>query len=323
MTNSTDILKDHRSSIDGIMWFPATAHYLLCLIVGAFTGTFSLALIVGACTLPPTLFLQWRWPGRKINAYAKAVLYMVLSALLIEQSGGLIEAHFSIFIMLSALILYSDWRVILVGATTIALHHALFTWLQYHGLVQLYAGAEEHAHGLTQHLITCLLQHGGAVVAQAIILSYLAVVLNRLVRDGLRTTHFAQRAGNGHLDTVFSEHERRRPAINAIMTMQEQISATLRHAQRTARQVDSLSDDLMQGQRAVYEQASRNTAQIEQISTSTTRLSTTTRESATETHEVRRLAEEAERHAQDSSSRITTLRHSMQQLEQDTQNIQT
>ena len=322
MANSTDLLKDHRSSIDSIMWFPVVAHYLLCLVVGAFTGTFLLALIVGALTLLPTLVVQWRWPGCKVNAYAKAVLYMALSALLIEQSSGLIEAHFSIFIMLSALILYSDWRVILVGAIAITLHHALFSWLQYHGLVQLYTGAGEHAHGLVQHLITCLLQHGGAVVAQAIILSYLAVVLNRLVRDGLRTKYFAQRAGNGHLDTEFSEHERKRPAISAIMTMQEQISATLRHAQRTAHQVESLSSDLMQGQLDVHQQASHNADQIERISASTTQLSATTRESTAETREVSRLAKEAEGHAQNGSSHISTLRSSMQQLEQDTQNIQ-
>ena len=96
---------DHRRRIDRLMWMPAGFHLALCLAVGAYSGTLLLAIAFGAITFPLVALLQWRMPGHGINGFVMAALFMGLSALLIEQSGGQIEAHFSIFIMLSALIL--------------------------------------------------------------------------------------------------------------------------------------------------------------------------------------------------------------------------
>ncbi|MFO7648321.1 methyl-accepting chemotaxis protein [Halomonas campaniensis] len=305
----------HQQRIDRLMWMPAGLHLALCLALGFFNGTLVLALLFGGIAFPLVALLQRRLPGHALNGYAMAALFMGLSALLIEQSGGLIEAHFSIFIMLSALILYSRWRVILFGAAVIAVHHVAFTWLQYLGMVNLYAGLGEHAHHDAAALVVCLLQHAGAVVVQAGILGYLAQVLNGMVGDGLRIAAFAEQAGEGRLDATFSERERRRPILAAIDTMQQRVAATLLKAQATGHEVGTLSDALFTGQAGLRQQAERNAAQVERVSASATELSATTRESAAEASRVRELAGEAAGHARSGQAEVDALQQAMQALE--------
>ncbi|SFT91446.1 methyl-accepting chemotaxis protein [Halomonas saccharevitans] len=301
---------DHRQRIDRLMWMLAGLHLALCLAVGLYNGTLPLALGFGATAFPLVALLQWRLP-QGAGGFLMAALFMGLSALLIEQSDGQIEAHFSIFIMLSALIPYSDWRVIVCGAVVIAVHHILFTWLQYLGVVNLYAGMAHHD---AAALVVCLLQHAGAVVVQAVILGYLARMLDRMVQDGLRVARFAEQAGQGRLDIPFSDEERRRETLAAVASMQQRVASTLLKAQATGHEVSDLSDTLFAGQAGLRGQAERNAAQVERVSTSATELSATTRESAAEASRVRELAGEAAEHARGGQQEVLALQHSMQEL---------
>lgn len=187
MTSSAGaITTAYRRRIDRLMWRAAIAHILVCLVVGL-NGSWPLAITVIALASGLTWLVGRLWPGSMASAVAMSALFMTLSALLIEQTGGLIEAHFSIFIMLSALILYCDWRVNVCGAVIIAVHHVVFTYMQYRGLVDLYA----HDAGMRADptmLVTCLATHAGAVVGQAIVLVYLAEALRDVVTDSLEIT---------------------------------------------------------------------------------------------------------------------------------------
>ncbi|MDT8879233.1 methyl-accepting chemotaxis protein [Halomonas saccharevitans] len=301
---------DHRQRIDRLMWLLAGLHLALCLAVGLYNGTLPLALTFGAIAFPLVALLQWRLP-QGAGGFLMAALFMGLSALLIEQSDGQIEAHFSIFIMLSALIPYSDWRVIVCGAVVIAVHHILFTWLQYLGVVNLYAGMAHHD---AAALVVCLLQHAGAVVVQAVVLGYVARMLDRMVQDGLRVARFAEQAGQGRLDIPFSDEERRRETLAAVASMQQRVASTLLKAQATGHEVSDLSDTLFAGQAGLRGQAERNAAQVERVSTSATELSATTREGASEASRVRELAGEAAEHARGGQQEVLALQHSMQEL---------
>ncbi|MGM1052579.1 MAG: methyl-accepting chemotaxis protein [Pseudomonadota bacterium] len=311
----------HYRRIDRLMWMPALMLLALCLALGVYNGTWPLALGFTVLVLPPIALLQWRLPEHPANGFAKAALYMALAALLIEQSGGVIEAHFSIFIMLSALILYSDWRVIAFGAAVIAVHHALFTWLQALGMVSLYAGLGEHAQHAGSALLVCLLQHGGAVVAQALILGYLSLVLRGQLRDGMRVASFAERAGQGRLDDVFSPRDLGRPTLAAINTMQQRVASALHQVRNTASEVGDLGDALASSQAQLSDQAERNAGQVARVSASTTQLSATTRESASETARVRDLAEAAAGHARNGQQEVKALGDAMTQLESDAAGI--
>ena len=313
----------HRARTDRVMWLPLSFITVLCLVVGIFTQTFLLAAVVGVVTLPLTYIVQRQWQGHVINGLIKAAVMMCWSAVLIEQSSGMIEAHFSIFILLSVLILYSDWRVIAVGGLVIALHHALFTWLQYQGVVQLYASmgnmgsmAEGNMSYGATHLLYCLLLHGGAVVIQVIILGYLARVLESMVKEGLHVSRFAAAAGDGNLDMTFSSKEQQLPAVAAVVHMRDRVADSLRKTQTASTHVTDYSQQLFVSQEQLRTQTARNSSQTERISTSTAELAATTRETAEESQHIRELAHHAEEIARQNGKQVEEMRDMMHLLKQ-------
>ncbi|MDP3536334.1 MAG: methyl-accepting chemotaxis protein [Halomonas sp.] len=321
MTNAS--FSHHIARTDKLMWWPLGFVALLCLVVGVFTQTLLLVAVVAVITLPLTYILQQKLTGHIANGFVKAAVMMVWSATLIEQSGGMIEAHFSIFILLSVLILYSDWRVIAFGGLVIALHHVLFTWLQYQGVVQLYTSMGDMAsmaHGETTHgamdLLYCLLMHGGAVVAQVIILGYLAKVLERMVKESLHVSRFAVAAGGGKLDMMFSDTEQQLPGVAAIIHMRDQVAESLRKTQTAASQVTDYSQQLFVAQEQLRTQTARNSSQTERISTGTAELSATTRETAEESQHIRDLANHAEQVARQNGEQVEEMREMMRLINQ-------
>lgn len=314
---------NHIARTDRLMWLPLGLVVLLCLVVGIFTQTLLLAVVVAVITLPLAYIAQHKWYGHIANGFIKATVMMAWAAVLIEQSGGLIEAHFSIFILLAVLILYSDWRVIAFGGLVIALHHALFTWLQYQGVVQLYTSMgdmESMVNGDSSHgfadLLYCLLMHGGAVVIQVVILGYLAKILESMVKEGLHVTRFAVAAGGGKLDMTFNERDQQLPAVAAVINMRNQVAESLRKTQAAASHVTNYSQHLFVAQEQLRKQTARNSSQTERISTSTAELAATTRETAEESQHIRKLASHAEQIARQNGAQVEEMREMMRLLNQ-------
>ncbi len=69
-----------------------------------------------------------REPASSTAAIAIAFSAMGVSALTIHLSGGMIEAHFELFIMIALLAAFGRVTPLILAAATIALHHVLF-WL--------------------------------------------------------------------------------------------------------------------------------------------------------------------------------------------------
>ncbi len=310
-----DLLLQNQRRIDRFLWWPAWAHLLLCLIVGIATGTLWLVAAFAVLAFPAVYLLQQQGFGPLVNGCAMAALFMGLSALLIEQTGGLIEAHFSIFIMLSLLILYSDWRVIACGAGVIAVHHALFTWLQFHGWVQLYAHLLDHAGHSGWEMVVCLLQHAGAVVAHAVALSILSHVLRQMFDDSMTVAAFAMAAGEGRLDHTFTAKDMQRPTLAAVADMQAGFAASLLDSQTIARRVAELGHDLHGTQQQLQEQGRRNREQVARVSASASELRESVRSSAEEASRARTEAESAEKLARKGASDVDELQTAMREIE--------
>ncbi|WP_335944793.1 methyl-accepting chemotaxis protein [Pseudomonas sp. G166] len=157
---------DHYRKADrimlGLLWL--TLLYSLCL---AFMhSTFTQALLVGASTCVLTTALYRGLGGSRAMRCIIAVALMVMAALHINQTHGVIEFHFGIFVLLAVLTFYRDWLPIVVAAATIAVHHLGFHWLQHQG----YPVFVMDAHGGWN----MVLLHAFYVVVESVILIYLA-----------------------------------------------------------------------------------------------------------------------------------------------------
>ncbi|MGB0663946.1 MAG: methyl-accepting chemotaxis protein [Pontibacterium sp.] len=103
-----------------------------CALAGVF-DTWAEALIIGGGTLAATAAISQLMPGALVVRLAHGVGFMVFSALFIHQSGGMLEFHFTIFVLLAFLLYYRDWKPIVLAAGVIAVHHLSFNSLQESG----------------------------------------------------------------------------------------------------------------------------------------------------------------------------------------------
>ena len=82
-----------------------------------------LAIIGGLATLP-----------RQIRAAAVSLGLLTACALAIHISGGLIEMHFSFFVVIVLLTIYEDWQPFLIAVTFVLFHHGVIGTLDPHGV---------------------------------------------------------------------------------------------------------------------------------------------------------------------------------------------
>lgn len=307
-SSSSDTFQAYRARIDRLEWLPALAMLVFCMAVGIYQGRWVEASLIVLLAGTMSYLLMRKYPGTLLSSATMAVLMMTSSALLIDLADGQIEAHFSIFILLSALILYADWRVILIGAVFIAVHHILFTVLQDYGLVEIYAlGGDHSGHSLGTALLHCLLMHAGAVVAQAVVLAYLSRVLKGVVGDGLSVTEFALSAREGDLAIEIPEIQRERPALAALASMQDYLNATLQQAQQVARQVTDGSQRLSSSQSELAEQAHQNALQIQRIAEGSQHLREATRLAGEQVRQTNQLTVTIEERASNGMEAVDAL----------------
>jgi methyl-accepting chemotaxis protein len=159
--------------IDRFFVFLLWAHFGASLLVAFWYSTFAAAFTIGLpAALVPTLFVKLQ-PGTRVTRCVIAAALMVYSALYIQQTHALIEAHFHVFSALAFLLAYRDWRPVITASVVVALHHVTFAILQFTGQ-PLYVYTSEAIGPVVLTLI-----HAGFVVFEASILIVLGVGMRR------------------------------------------------------------------------------------------------------------------------------------------------
>jgi methyl-accepting chemotaxis protein len=112
--------------------------------------------------------------------------------LFIAQTGGMIEMHFHIFVCLSFLLMYRDWRVPLFAGVLIAIHHIVFNHLQ----MQHMGGVMVFESRMGWGIVAI---HAAFVVFQVAVLVYIARQLERETLQSQALITLAERLGAGDL----------------------------------------------------------------------------------------------------------------------------
>jgi len=130
-------------------------------------------------------------PGTLLSRLTLASALLGSSALIIHQTGGMIEMHFHIFAILAFLLMYRDWRVPVWGAGVVVVHHGLFHLLQARGLpVYVF---QDH---MGWHIVAV---HGAWVVFEVTVLVHMARILEAETRHSDELMRAAAALGEGDL----------------------------------------------------------------------------------------------------------------------------
>ena len=310
------LMTAYRQRIDPVMGTMALMFMLLCLGVGLGTGHMLLALGVLVPSAVVALLVAFLAPGALASALLMAAQFVVLAALLIEQSGGRGEAHLAVFILLAALVAYADWRVPVAGVAIAIAHQGVFAYLQSQGLVSLYAQP-----GQTTAPAVLFAMHAGALAVYAGVLGYIAASLGRAVRDNAAIQVFAEAAERGTLTQAFTAAELQRPAVAAVARLQSRFSQRLAAAGKAANAVRRLSGDATQVQQKLQVQTERSGVHIERMATNSRKLATTTRHSTEQAEQGHDLATNVGGALDESAQSVQRLDDTMARVDESARDI--
>jgi methyl-accepting chemotaxis protein len=96
---------------------------ILSLAIGYATGTMVMGLGVGLLIVLPAIFIGYSSPGSSLSRHVIAMATQLMAALHIQQTMGMTEMHFQVFVVLAFLSFFRDWKVIITGTLVIAVHH--------------------------------------------------------------------------------------------------------------------------------------------------------------------------------------------------------
>ena len=170
--------------------------WVLCLLSFAFAPAYSTWLACLAVAVPVAALvtaLARFYPGHLCTRLATAIAFMAYAGLFIHQMHGLIEMHFSVFVLLAFLLFYRDWRPIAVAAVTIAAHHYFFCHLQMQGW-PVFVFPSGHA-------CTMVWVHAAFVVFESTCLIYLSQIIAQEALEAAAVSALGRRmVENGSID---------------------------------------------------------------------------------------------------------------------------
>ena len=123
-------LLEVRRSADRMLSLLLLFHVPAAIGLAALHGTWIAAVLVAGVVSGGAYLLAQRAPGAFSTRAFIALGFPAYGALFVHQAHGLIEMHFYFFASLAFLLVYRDWRVILIAAGGIAVHHLGFMVLQ-------------------------------------------------------------------------------------------------------------------------------------------------------------------------------------------------
>src|SRR5919108_3089843 len=127
---TADPLFDVRRNADRMLSLLLILHLPAAFGLAALHGTWLAALLVGGGVSLTAYLLAQNAPGTFATRAAISLGLIAYSSLFVSQTHGLIEMHFHFFGVLAFMLVYRDWRVIVLAAGAIALQHLGFMALQ-------------------------------------------------------------------------------------------------------------------------------------------------------------------------------------------------
>lgn len=249
--------------------------------------TWHWALLVGlpAAGLPSLLI--WRAPEAFASRAAVATALMVFAALFIHQTAGLTEMHFSIFVLLAFLLCYRDWKVIMVAAVVIAIHHLSFSYLQ------------EWGYGVicfTKPGLGNVILHALFVVIESAVLAYLAQLLYRdAVQAGELSTRVASMtgAGNGAIDLRLGADVPISNAGKALQLMMHELRAAIIDVRDSTGAIAAESAKITHNNNALAERTKLQSGSLTETASSMMQINSTVKNSASYSDHAAALAKTA------------------------------
>ena len=263
-----------------VLWF-------LLLVSFAISGlhdTLTWVLLVGLPTaIIPTVFI-FQMPGALLTRSLVATALMIFCALHIQQVHGVTELHFGIFVLLAFLLCYRDWKVILVAAGVIAVHHLSFNFLQEWGYGAIC---------FVKPGIEMVLLHAAYVVIEAGVLAYLAVVLHReafQAAELVAKVTMLSANGTDAIDLTTTQHQARSEVGKALQNALGILNIAIQRVNSVTEIITTASGAIMGVNRDLSARTESQASSLEETASSIEEFTSTVKQNAESARQASQLA---------------------------------
>lgn len=163
---SSNLLKEYRQT-HLVFRVVLIVQLLLSGIIGYITETLAVGIGFGLIIALPAILLGLTSPTTVISRHVVAMSTQLMAALHIQQTMGMTEMHFQVFVILAFLSFFRDWKVILTGTLVIAVHHIS-------GFVVQHAGGGLIVFEDSSPSFIILLIHASFAIVECVVLSFVA-----------------------------------------------------------------------------------------------------------------------------------------------------
>jgi methyl-accepting chemotaxis protein len=197
-------------------------------------GTWREAIAIAVPAAAVTAWLVRTYPGELITRCTIASAFMILTALHIYQTHGMIEVHFGVFVLLSFLLFYRDWIPVVTAGAIIALHHLAFDFLQ-RGGNGVWVFAENTG-------LTIVLVHAVYVVFECGLLVWMALRLRAEIEaigcEPQELARMSRELARGNVDVAVPVESARPESLAcAMQSMRDELQRAVRDTGRVLQSV--------------------------------------------------------------------------------------
>jgi methyl-accepting chemotaxis protein len=288
--------------------------FIVALCLAPQYGRWGAAVTAGAVAAGiPTLLILWR-PGSLSTRLAVACGLMVLAALHIHLMSGMTEIHFGIFVLLSVLLAYRDWRTILCAALVIAIHHLSFNFLQQWGYGTIC---------FTEPSLGMVLLHATYVVVQATALGWLAW---KMERAGIAAEELARLSAHigrepGVFDLRFGGLSMDSGLGRSFKATMDAVHRTMSEVRVTATMLSAASREMMQGDQKLEERSRAQADSLAQTVASMRGLAANVHDNAAHAMQARQLTDQARQIAGTGSTAVAGVATVMGEIQHEAKKI--
>ncbi|PCE25398.1 chemotaxis protein [Paraburkholderia acidicola] len=255
-----------------------------------------------------SMLAYWR-PGALVTRLFLAASLMTFAALQIHQARGLTELHFGVFVLMSFLLAYRDWRPILCAAVVIAVHHFTFNYLQLAGL---------DVYCFTQPAWSIVLLHAVYVVVQAGLLIFIALHMKADAQTGRELAVLGENLSRqaGQFDLRLPPMELEGSSSRTFKNTLHAIHDAMREITRTIDQMAASSDNIAAENHVLSQEFTTQAETLNATNTAMEQIAQRVRESAEHAASANSLARQTSSAAKQSEQVVSEVVDKMNEIDQ-------
>jgi methyl-accepting chemotaxis protein len=316
MQNATlkiSALDDISRHGDRILMISLAGSVVAALAIGQYYGQLGLALGAGLllAALGTAAFVTAR--GTFLSACVLTTCNAALVALHIQLGRGTLEFHFGVFVLLGLLLVYRDWRPIVLAAGLFAVHHIAFDRLQAMG-VGTYCISEPN--------FLRIVMHAAYVIVQTSIEVFLAIGLHRSALEESELSHIVRNVDRDEqicLDV--DDFPARTPVAQALKDTLLKMASAMNEVHSAASSIARASTEIAAGNMDLSHRTEQQAGNLQQTASSMEELTGTVKASAETAGQADLLARSTSTAATNGGEVMSQVVETMQGIAQASQKI--